>query len=128
MVERKYQEDKWSAEDGLAVRRWECQATPVGNCRGKNPLVRLESVLSEAGMVKNLSASLLVILSALTTQSAERSAISTFAGTGVKGFSGDGGPAAEAQLNSPTGIGRWQNGALYICDTGNHPPYRQKRH
>jgi hypothetical protein len=29
--------------------------------------------------------------------------ISTVAGTGVAGFSGDGGPAVDAQLNTPTG-------------------------
>lgn len=46
--------------------------------------------------------------------------IHTFAGTGVKGFSGDGGLAMHAQLNDPTGISRGRDGALYICDTANH--------
>jgi len=46
--------------------------------------------------------------------------ISTFAGTGSKGFSGDGGPASKAQLDDPTGIVRGHEGALYICDTANH--------
>ena len=44
----------------------------------------------------------------------------TLAGTGVKGFSGDGGPAIEAQLNTPTGIARGPDAGVYICDTGNH--------
>jgi len=44
----------------------------------------------------------------------------TFAGTGAKGFSGDGGAAAKAQLNDPSGIVRGGDGALYICDTANH--------
>src|SRR3954463_16572722 len=51
---------------------------------------------------------------------AQHLTITNFAGTGVKGFSGDGAPATEAQLNGPTGIARGPDGALYICDTGNH--------
>jgi len=46
--------------------------------------------------------------------------ITTFAGTGEKGYSGDGGPARKAQLNNPYGIARGPDGALYICDMGNH--------
>ncbi|MHA3774037.1 NHL domain-containing protein [Verrucomicrobiota bacterium sgz303538] len=48
------------------------------------------------------------------------SEIRTFAGTGVKGFSGDGGKAEKAQLNDPFGIVRGSDGALYVCDTDNH--------
>ncbi|MEZ5330369.1 MAG: hypothetical protein R3F19_35425 [Verrucomicrobiales bacterium] len=43
-----------------------------------------------------------------------------FAGTGERGYSGDGGDAVEAQLNNPFGIVRGPDGGLYICDTGNH--------
>ncbi|QDU59325.1 Serine/threonine-protein kinase PknD [Planctomycetes bacterium Pan216] len=42
------------------------------------------------------------------------------AGTGDPGYSGDGGPAKEAQLRDPTGIGFDRDGNLYISDTGNH--------
>jgi DNA-binding beta-propeller fold protein YncE len=38
----------------------------------------------------------------------------------MKGFSGDGGLATQAQLNDPTGIVRGADGTLYICDTANH--------
>ena len=62
---------------------------------------------------------LLSLLSALTL-SVSAAEIRTVAGTGVKGFSGDGGPAEKAQLNNPFGIARGPDGALYICDMDNH--------
>jgi sugar lactone lactonase YvrE len=46
--------------------------------------------------------------------------ISTFAGTGNAGFSGDGGPATLAQLNQPHSIAVDPRGKLLICDIGNH--------
>jgi DNA-binding beta-propeller fold protein YncE len=46
--------------------------------------------------------------------------ISTFAGTGMPGFSGDGGPAARAQLRQPHSIAVDPSGKLLICDIGNH--------
>jgi sugar lactone lactonase YvrE len=46
--------------------------------------------------------------------------ISTFAGTGVAGFAGDGGPAARAQLRQPHSIAIGPDGRLLICDVGNH--------
>ena len=42
--------------------------------------------------------------------------ISTFAGTGVKGSSGDGGPATAAQLNNPFGVVRGPDGAIWFCE------------
>ena len=46
--------------------------------------------------------------------------ISTVAGTGEEGFSGDGGPATAAMLNGPGGIALDGAGNLYIADEGNH--------
>ena len=46
--------------------------------------------------------------------------IYTVAGTGVLGFSGDGGVATAARLYSPTGVAVDGAGALYIADTYNH--------
>ena len=45
--------------------------------------------------------------------------ITTYAGNGVKGYSGDGGPATSAELNTPTGSGAMDGTALYFADTGN---------
>lgn len=46
--------------------------------------------------------------------------ISTVAGTGQPGFSGDGGPATQAKLSSPHSIALDNNDRLYICDILNH--------
>ncbi len=46
--------------------------------------------------------------------------ITTVAGTGEEGFSGDGGPATEATLKQPHSIALDAEGHLYICDIGNH--------
>lgn len=51
---------------------------------------------------------------------AKTGVISTFAGTGEPGFSGDGGPAAQAQLRQPHSIAVDRKGRLLICDIGNH--------
>jgi hypothetical protein len=45
--------------------------------------------------------------------------ITTVAGTGAQGFSGDRGPAIAAQLNSPVGVAVDTAGSLYIADRGN---------
>jgi uncharacterized protein (TIGR03437 family) len=45
--------------------------------------------------------------------------ISTYAGTGIPGYSGDRGPAANAEINFPTGIALDAKGNLYIADQGN---------
>ena len=51
---------------------------------------------------------------------AKTKVISTIAGTGERGFSGDGGPARQAMLSTPHSIAIDAEGALYIADIGNH--------
>ena len=46
--------------------------------------------------------------------------ISTVAGTGASGFSGDGGPATSAELSSPFGVAVDSSGNLFIADQVNH--------
>jgi hypothetical protein len=45
--------------------------------------------------------------------------ITTIAGTGERGFSGDGGPATSARLNLPGGLAVDARGSVYIMDTWN---------
>jgi hypothetical protein len=46
--------------------------------------------------------------------------ITTVAGNGSSGYSGDGGPAISAQLSNPFGIAVDSSGNLFIADTYNH--------
>ena len=48
-----------------------------------------------------------------------RGIITTIAGTGTAGFSGDGGPATKAQLNHPSGIAFDNKGNLFFSDRSN---------
>ena len=46
--------------------------------------------------------------------------ITTVAGTGARGFGGDGGPATAAKLDSPVGLAIDSANNLYIADQGNN--------
>ncbi len=46
--------------------------------------------------------------------------ISTLAGTGKAGYSGDGKPAEQAQLNTPLGVAVDAQGQVYVADSENH--------
>jgi len=46
--------------------------------------------------------------------------ISTVAGNGTPGFSGDHGPATQAMISTPAGLALDGAGNLYFADTGNH--------
>ncbi len=46
--------------------------------------------------------------------------ITTIAGNGGRGYSGDGGPATNATLNSPTGLSLDMAGNIYFADNGNN--------
>ncbi|MGQ0594444.1 MAG: NHL domain-containing protein, partial [Gammaproteobacteria bacterium] len=46
--------------------------------------------------------------------------ITTVAGNGNSGFSGDGGPATQASLLQPTGVALGADGSLYFADVSNH--------
>jgi hypothetical protein len=45
--------------------------------------------------------------------------VTTIAGTGVQGFSGDGGPATQANLNNPSEVKVADDGSIFFVDTNN---------
>lgn len=51
---------------------------------------------------------------------AKTGVISTIAGDGQPGFSGDGGPAANARFNQPHSLQIDRAGNIFVCDIGNH--------
>ena len=53
--------------------------------------------------------------------------IETIAGTGVLGYSGDGGEATRARLNTPVGVAAGEDGSVFFSDTLNHVVRRIRR-
>jgi hypothetical protein len=61
---------------------------------------------------------LLLVTTNTLVNYAQTGYITTFAGTGALGYSGDGGPAVEARLNAPIGVIADAAGNIYISDFG----------
>lgn len=59
-------------------------------------------------------------MGAVVVQLSPNGTATTIAGTGVAGFSGDGGPATAAQLNGPSSVALAADGSIYIADSGNN--------
>ena len=56
---------------------------------------------------------LLPLLAAISLSAAS---VSTFAGNGQKGYSGDNGPANEAKMDNPFGVTRGPDGSIWYCE------------
>jgi len=70
--------------------------------------------------IRALAAFVLLGAPALCRAQGAAGTISTVAGSGTLGFSGDGGPATSARLFSPSGLALDNAGNLFILDQGNH--------
>jgi streptogramin lyase len=62
----------------------------------------------------------LLLLLALPLGGRAEWTVENIAGTGVRGFAGDGGLAAIAVLNDPFGMARAPDGSLWFCEYGGH--------
>ena len=59
---------------------------------------------------------LLRLLPLLAAASLSAASVSTIAGNGTKGYSGDNGPATEATMNNPFGVTRGPDGSIWYCE------------
>lgn len=71
-------------------------------------------------LIAPFACALLLVLPSAHSQAAGKSTIATVAGTGAKGYTGDGGAATSAQVDNPYGLTRGPDGAFYVCEVGNH--------
>ena len=97
--------------------------TVAGGGVGDGGKPTLANVASPAGIAIDSRGALYVADSAthrVRKIDVEDNVITTVAGTGESGFSGDGGPASVAALNSPFGLAIDEDDNLYIADSGNN--------
>ena len=87
---------------------------------GDGGLARDAQLGSPAGVAVDGAGSLYVADGAARVRKVYASGfINTIAGTAVRGYAGDGGPAAGAMLNGPSAVALDATGNVYIADTGN---------
>jgi hypothetical protein len=83
------------------------------------PLNALEAPISNIGGITSDSAGNIYFSSRNTVFRLSNGIVSVVAGNTRPGYSGDGGPAADAQLNNPGGLAVDDSGNLYISDLNN---------
>lgn len=88
----------------------------------RQPCAPTDNLLRDAGLALRADGSLYIadVLNNRVRKVAPSGEISTVAGTGARGYSGDDGPATAAALADPRGLAFDGTGNLYIADAGNH--------
>src|SRR6185312_6498559 len=74
---------------------------------------------SPAGLVFDSAGNLYIADAARVRRVSTSGIITTIAGTGTPGFSGDNGPAIDAQIRTGKGLAADSSGNIYFCDTTN---------
>src|SRR5439155_18379856 len=78
-------------------------------------------LVSPFGVVHDSAGRLLIVEFSSRVQAMDgQGRLTTIAGDGVKGESGDGGPATAARVNAPHCIAVGADGTVYVADTMNH--------
>ena len=96
-------------------------STYAGGAPPPTPTLSIDSAVGNAGAFATDDAGNLYFVSFNCVFRLDRSRVITrVAGISAPGYSGDGGPAVDAQLSSPSAIALDAAGNLFIADTGNY--------
>src|SRR3974377_668217 len=95
--------------------------TVAGNGQAQAPFKTAPSPGWMSGVAADASGNVFIAVSDtnVVMQLDPKGNFTVVAGTGAAGFSGDGGLATSAQLNTPVGVALDAKGNLYIADSGN---------
>jgi uncharacterized repeat protein (TIGR01451 family) len=95
----------------------------IGGYSGDGAPATTAELNSPSGVTVDLSGNFFIADSGnnrIRQVAASDGSITTIAGNGTGGFSGDGGPATSAELNSPNAVTVDLSGNLFIADSGNN--------
>jgi hypothetical protein len=98
-----------------------CGTTAASSGGGPSPSATLRGSLDASSLAVGTTGDLLI--SQFRNAVVRRNATGTMqvvAGTGLPGYSGDGGPATQAQLNEPEGLAVGADGTVYFADAQNN--------
>src|ERR1019366_7606161 len=112
----------WASIPGYAISTYQIDTVAGSSSIGDNGPAGLASLADAEGVCADAAGNIYI---ADTVTNRVRKVdvlgtITTIAGNGTAGFSGDGGSAIQAQLQQPYGIAMDPAGNLYIADLGNN--------